>query len=486
MPESRKFVSQSGIHKQSGILAIGPPGPLRKRLNSEIIHPDQDIGGNMANRSEWEGRKVHRCTRREFVGAGAAAAVATAASACTGPRGQEAGPSAASRGAPNTTSSLEDNIYTRLLGVQPHLGAHEHITTLGGCRMPPEVMEAMLEANDYFVDMHELNAAAGRRIARIMRTEAALVTSGGFSGMLLGAAACLTGQDPERVLALPHPTWPKRKCLIQASQSFSYDHAYKAAGMDVEYVEGREDLRQRIDERTAMLATLSAVERGFPIAPPKPHERTVQPDSTVILPEELIQIGKDTGVPVLVDMASDLPPWENLTKYSAAGADLIVVSGGKGLLGPQSTGILAGRRDLIEAATRNASPNDGIGRGMKVGKEEIVALVVALERALALNQDTVMEEWNARARWIAGQLQGIRGLRAEYKVNTAGYGDVDLSWDESVIPLTEGEVKRQLKEGEPRVVYDGTSVRTRLLREGEERLVADRLRTFFEAASDRS
>jgi hypothetical protein len=97
-----------------------------------------------------------------------------------------------------------------------------------------------------------------------------------------------------------------------------------------------------------------------------------------------------------------------------------------------------------------------------------------------------MEEGNARARWIAGQLQGIRGLRAEYKVNTAGYGDVDLSWDESVIPLTEGEVKRLLKEGEPRVVYDGTSVRTRLLREGEERLVADRLRTFFEAASDRS
>jgi L-seryl-tRNA(Ser) seleniumtransferase len=391
-------------------------------------------------------------------------------------------PSGPSVEVPNTRSSLEDNIYTRLLGVRPHLGAHEHITTLGGCRIPREVMEAMLEANDYFVDMHELNAAAGKRVAELMGAEAAMVTSGGFSGMLLGAAACLTGTDPERVEALPHPTWPKRNCLLQTSQSFSYDHAYKAAGMNLQYVETREQLRDRIDERTAMLATLSAVERGFPIAPPKPFERTRPPDSSVIMPDEFISIGKEAGVPVLVDMASDLPPWENLTKYVAAGADLVVVSGGKGILGPQSTGILAGRSDLIAAATLSASPNDGVGRGMKVGKEEIVALVVALEHAVALDQDRVIEGWNSRARWLANQLQGIPGLRAEYKLNTAGYGDVDLSWDQNVIPFTESEVKRRLKEGDPSVVYDGTSLRTRLLREGEERLVAARVRTFFENA----
>ncbi len=423
-----------------------------------------------------------KCSRRAFVTAGAAGVVATASTGCAQSGGS---PSISSGGKPNTASSLEDNIYTRLLGVRPHLGAHEHITTMGGCRMPPEVIEAIAEANDYFVDIHELNAAAGKRIAELMGAEAALVTSGGFSGMLLGAAACLTGTDPERVEALPHPTWPKRQCLIQSSQSFGYDQAYSAAGMDVAYVDTREELRGRINGQTAMLATLSAVERGFPIAPPKPHDRTQAPDSSVILPEEFIQIGKDTGVPVLVDMASDLPPWENLNKYISAGADLVVVSGGKGLLGPQSTGILAGRRDLIEAATLNASPNDGVGRGMKVGKEEIVALVVALERAVALDQDAVMAEWNARAQWLAGQLQGINGLQAEYKLNTAGYGDVDLTWDESTISLTEAEVRQQLKDGSPSVVYDGTSVRTRLLRDGEERLVAARLRTFFEGASNR-
>jgi len=439
----------------------------------------------MADRSKQKGGDARGCSRREFVAASAGLIAATASSGCTSPSDSQVGPSALSGGAPNTTSSLEDNIYTRLLGVRPHLGAHEHITTLGGCRMPPEVMQAMLEANDYFVDMHELNAAAGRRVAELVGAEAALVTSGGFSGMLLGAAACLTGTDPERVEALPHPTWPRRKCLIQRSQSFSYDHAYKAAGMDIEYVETREEFRERIDEHTAMLATLSAVERGFPIAPPKPHDRTRQPDPSVVMPEELIRIGKEAGVPVLVDMASDLPPWENLTKYTSAGADLVVISGGKGLLGPQSTGILAGRRDLVEAATLNASPNDGVGRGMKVGKEEVIALVVALERAVGLDQAAVIEDWNARARWLANQLQGIDGLHAEFKLNTAGYGDVDLSWDEGVIPLSEMEVKRQLKDGEPPVVYDGTSVRTRLLRNGEERLVAARLRAFFEAASVR-
>jgi len=349
--------------------------------------------------------------------------------------------------------------------------------------MPAEVMQAMLEANEYFVDMHELNAAAGRRVAELMGAEAAIVTSGGFSAMMLGAAACLTGADPERAEALPHPTWPKRNCLLQTSQSFSYDRAYRAAGMALQYVETREQLRDRIDERTAMLATLSAVERGFPIAPPKPHDRTRPPDASVIMPEELISIGKETGVPVMVDMASDLPPWENFSKYITAGADLVVVSGGKGLLGPQSTGILAGRSDLIAAASLSAFPNDGIGRGMKVGKEEIVALIVALERAVALDQDDVMDGWNARARWLADQLQGINGLRAEYKLNTAGYGDVDLSWDESIIPLTESEVKARLKEGEPRVVYDGTSLRTRLLRDGEERLVAARVRAFFEGVA---
>ena len=192
------------------------------------------------------------------------------------------------------------------------------------------------------------------------------------------------------------------------------------------------------------------------------------------------EIGKKAGVPVLIDAASDLPPRSNLTRYLDAGADLVVFSGSKGIMGPQSTGILAGRPDLIEAARLQASPNSHIGRGMKVGKEEIIALVVALERFLAVDEQAEIAGWNARAQWLADALQGVPGLSAQYAVNTSGYADVDLSWDESQLGLSVREFKQRLHDGEPRIIYDGTTLRTRLLRDGEAQLVAERVRDVFE------
>jgi len=419
-------------------------------------------------------------TRREFLGAGAAAGLAGALTTT----GCAAAPADAAStlgygGHANTAASLEDNIYTRLLGVRPHIGAHEHITTMSGSRMPPEVLEAMVEANEYFVDMHELIEAAGARVAELMGAEAAIVTSGGFASLLLGSAACLTGTDMDRIRSLPDVTWNRRKCLIQTPHRFSYDHAYRAAGMTNVYVDGREEFRDSIDDTVAMLPALSAVERGSPIAPPRPAHRSSPTPDTVILPEEMIRIGREHGVPVMVDMASDLPPWENLKRFIALGADLVVVSGGKGIRAPQSTGILAGRRDLIEAARLQNAPNDYIGRGMKVGKEEIIALVVALERAMAMDQDADIATWNDRAQWVAAQLQDIPGVQARFEVNNGGYADVDLAWDEALIPIDTREFKRRLREGTPRVVYDGTTIRTRQLRPGEERIVVERLREVF-------
>lgn len=386
---------------------------------------------------------------------------------------------ASERSPEEAAAELEDNVYTRVLGVKPHLGAHEHISRLGGSRMPPEVVEALVEANHFFVDMHELTEAAGKRIAELLGAEAALVTAGGFSSMILGAAACLTGTDPERIDALPHPTWTKRECLIQRAHRFDYDRAYRAAGMTIVEAESRDELVSKIGPGTAMIATLAAVEEQRQFGPPLPKKRALPPEKHVLMPEALIEIGKHAGVPVLVDMASDLPPASNLTRWVKAGADLVVVSGGKGLLGPQSTGILAGRRDLIEAAAMNAAPNGNIGRGMKVGKEEIVALVVALERYRRLDHEREIETWNDRARWLANELQGIQGLRAEYAVNTKGYADVDLSWDESVFPFDQAELRRRLLSGTPRMTYDGTTVRVRQLDDAELVLVARRLRDVF-------
>jgi L-seryl-tRNA(Ser) seleniumtransferase len=243
----------------------------------------------------------------------------------------------------------------------------------------------------------------------------------------------------------------------------------------------RKELLEKISENTAMIAVLAAVEEQRQFGPPIPRKRALPPEPHVLMPEDLIAIGKKANVPVLVDMASDLPPASNLTRWIREGADLVVVSGGKGLRGPQSTGILAGRRDLVEAAALNSAPHTGIGRGMKVGKEEIVALVVALERYLKLDHDKEIAGWNEKARWLAAQLQGIRGLTAEYAVNTKGYADVDLSWDESVIPLTHDELRRRLLAGSPRITYDGTTVRVRQLDEAELTLVAGRLREVFAA-----
>jgi L-seryl-tRNA(Ser) seleniumtransferase len=411
--------------------------------------------------------------RRKFLRRSLAAPLAGAVSAAAFP--------AEERTADSVAAELENNIYTRLLGVRPHIGAHEHISRLSGSRMPEEVIDALAEANRFFVDIEELSQAAGRKVAGLLGAEAALVTAGGFSSMILAAASCLTGTDPAKIDALPHPDWPERECLIQKAHRFSYDRAYRAAGMTMVEAYDREELMGKISENTAMIPVLAAVEEQRQFGPPVPRKRALPPEPHVLMPEELIAIGKKASVPVFVDMASDLPPASNLTRWFRAGADLVAVSGGKGLRGPQSTGILAGRKDLIEAAALNAAPHTGIGRGMKVGKEEIVALVVALERYLKLDHEREIAEWGEKARFLAGQLQGIRGLTAEYAVNTKGYADVDLSWDESVIPLTHDELRRRLLAGSPRIAYDGTTVRVRQLDEAELALVARRLREVFEA-----
>ena len=347
--------------------------------------------------------------------------------------------------------------------------------------MTEETMEAMAEANRYFVDMHELNDAAGRRVAELLGAPAAMVTAGGFSAMILGAAACLTGTDAEKCDALPHPTWSKRECLMQTRHRFGYDRAYRAAGMTIVEAAREDELVAKISDNTAMIATLAAVEEQRVFGPPKPEKRALPPEVDTLMPAELIRIGKNAAVPVLVDMASDLPPAQNLTRWIRAGADLVVVSGGKGLRGPQSTGILAGRKDLIEAARLNASPNGNIGRGMKVGKEEVIALVVALKAYVEHDHERDIEIWSERARWLANELQGIPGVTAEYAVNTKGYADVDLSWDEAVIPLTHAELRERLMAGEPRMTYDGTTVRVRQLSDPELALVAKTLRELFES-----
>jgi L-seryl-tRNA(Ser) seleniumtransferase len=364
-------------------------------------------------------------------------------------------------------TTYEDNIYTRLLGVRPHVPAHDHITALGGSRMPPEVIQAMIEASEYHVDMEELIIAAGHRVAEVTKAEAGLVTSGSFSALLLGAAACLTGTDKAKMDALPHPTWERIETLVQKAHRFTYDRAYRAAGMKIVEVETREQFLNALGPRTAMLSVLARAQTSGANA------------SGIMTPEETLEIGRKAGVPVIIDAASELPPVANLTRFTSAGFDLVVISGGKGMRGPQGTGILAGRADLIEAARLQLAPFNNIGRGMKVPKEEIVGFIAALNRYEALDHAAVFESWSKKAKYIADKLQGIPGLTATYKMNDKGFADVELAWDDKVIPLTAVQAREKLKAGQPRIVYQGSVVRTRALKDGEEEMVARRLRQFF-------
>jgi uncharacterized pyridoxal phosphate-dependent enzyme len=404
-------------------------------------------------------------SRREFV---SLTAVATVASAF----GFEGVARAAAAKAAKAT--IQDNVYTRLLGVRPVVGAFETLSRYGNSRMSAEVLKAMAEAQEFFVDMDELNRAAGQRIANVMHAEAAMVTSCSYGAMMLGAAACLTGTDHEKVVALPHPTWPKRECLMQKAHRFAYDRAYRAAGMAIVEVETPEAFENAIGDRTAMIAVLGMVERD--------------PQPSVMQPQQLIDIAKKARVPVLVDAAGELPPASRLTRYTDMGADLVVISGGKGLHGPSSTGILAGGKDLIEAAILHASPNQNIGRGQKVNREEIVGLIVALAEYVKADHGAVEAEWSRKSRYIADQLRGVPGLNAEYRMNSRGYADVVLSWDSKTIPLTEPELGEKLKNGEPRIVYmtnkiiyafTNPTIVPSSLKDGEEVIVAKRLRQVF-------
>ena len=397
---------------------------------------------------EPDGSNLFGITRRGLI-----AALSGLASACG---------SAVSRLEGSEQPWGDDSVYTRWLGLRPFLSCQGHNTVIGGSRMPAEVMRAMVEANDYFIDMHALNKAAGDYVASVMGAEAALVSAGSFSAMVLGAAGCLTGTDPEKIDALPHPMWDKVECLTQTQHLFNYDRAYRAAGMKIVHADTKQGMIDKISDKTAMISVLARV-----------YRQTGNPPGT-LMPEEMIEIGKEHGVPVLVDAASELPPADIMTRYSKAGADLVVISGGKGLRGPQSSGILAGRKDLIEAATLNHSPYKAIGRGMKVGKEEIIGLVAAVRRYDALDHNAVLEGWNKKAQYVADVLNEIPSMKAECRDNTQGYNNLSFTWDKSVIPVSAGELSKQLRGGEPRILISGggdepsAGLTTQCMRDGDE------------------
>src|SRR5437667_12722546 len=287
--------------------------------------------------------------------------------------------------------------YFRELGVRPFINAAGTYTAMTASLMPPEVMEAINYASKHYVMLDELHDKVGGRIAAMLHCEAAMVTSGAASALTLGTAAVLTGTDRQKIVDLPNLAGMKSEVIIQKSHRFGYDHAVRNCGVRLVEVESAEDLERAVTDRTAMMLFYNN----------NNSEGRIQDEAFVLL-------GKKHRIPTLNDAAADVPPVENLWKYTKMGFDLVAFSGGTGLRGPQSAGMLLGRKDLLTAARLNAPPNGNtIGRGMKVNKEEMIGLLAALELYLAKDHAAEQREFDARAEVIRNGVASLPGVKAE-------------------------------------------------------------------------
>jgi L-seryl-tRNA(Ser) seleniumtransferase len=365
-------------------------------------------------------------------------------------------------------SGAEGGLYASL-GVRPVINGVGVVTYLGGSLMPPEVVRAMEQAGRSFVPLEDLQRKVGARIAELLGVPAAMVTAGCASAITVATAACVANGDPQKLSRLPDTTGMKNEIVAQKSHRSGYEQQFSLVGTKFVWVETRAELDRAINERTAMLAFLNKAD----------------PDGR-IRRAEWIAVGKQRGVPTFNDAASDAPPKDALWKCVREGFDLVAFSGGKALLGPQCSGLLLGRKDLIEAALPAISPTEGIGRGMKVGKEEMVGLLAAVERYLKVDHDREFEELDGRASEIIVALSNIPGLKVERFVPEIAnhVPHVDLTWSESGLPMTAATVAKQLLDGDPSIAVANPGqghlrVSVWMMRPGEHRIVARRLRQVF-------
>ncbi|OUC06080.1 hypothetical protein RY27_23250 [Litorilinea aerophila] len=363
------------------------------------------------------------------------------------------------------------SIYEEL-GIRPIINASATLTRLGGSLMPPEVIEAMVEASRHFVDLDELQRRVGEELARLTHNEAAYVSAGAAAGLVLATAACITGTDPAAIRQLPDLTGLKNEVIVHKSHRNGYDHAVRQVGVklvEIGYATGTApwELERAINERTAAVFWFQGAMTG----------RGDLPLETVI------EIASARGVPVVVDAAAQLPPVENLWRFTQMGAALAICSGGKDLRGPQSAGLVVGRKDLIEAIRLNGNPNHSIGRPMKVGKEEMVGLLAAVKRYLALDHEArASQDEEVVAGWCAA-LNQIPGVKAERSFpNEAGQPlpRARVTFDAAQIGLSRDEVVARLAQGTPSIAValagaDGIYLNPMTLADGEEQVVLDRL-----------
>ena len=376
-------------------------------------------------------------------------------------------------GSSNATTS---EIY-EALGITPIINAAGTITTLGGSLMPTEVTAAWLAASQSFVPLLELQDRVGKRIAELLHVEAALVTTGAAGAIQLGPAAALTVHHPQRVAQLPNPPGGPYEIIRPTSHRECYDHQVTACGAKIVEVDSLATLEAAINERTVMMLAYNVHEPDGPIQ----HA-------------QWLATARKHGIATLLDAAADVPPMDRLWKYNHMGYDMVAFSGGKALRGPQDTGLLLGRPELINAAKRNTSPYcNNIGRGLKVSKEDMVALYAAVHRFVNLDHGAELQEWQRRIQVISETLASIPTVKTRTVTppiaNHVPHLIVD--WDRGKVRISPDEVKRALASGQPPILTarvhgtgsDGFLISVFMLQPGEDAIVGSRLAEVLRSAT---
>jgi uncharacterized pyridoxal phosphate-dependent enzyme len=370
------------------------------------------------------------------------------------------------------------NVYEEL-GVTTVINGQGTMTILGGSLMRPEVEAAMALASHHFCSIPELEVAAGRRIAEMLKLPAdytGLVTSGAAAAMQSGLAGILTGDNEQFIRQLPDLTGMKSEVIIQKSHRNGFDHQLRSTGVKLIEIETRDDLRKAVNPKTAMM-----------------HFSNFLNAAGRIKVDEWVKLGKEYKIPCFNDAAADTPPVSHLWDYAHMGYDLIAFSGGKAIRGPQCAGLLIGRKDLVAYALLNNSPHeDTLGRSQKVGKEEIIGMIKALESYLKEDHDALTKEWWRRLDSISAEITKVPGVSTSFTVpDIANHvSHLEIHWDPRHISLTPVDAVKQLRSGKPSIVVASTEtgliMNSFMLQPGEEKIMGDSLGKFFRGKSDKA
>src|SRR5256712_370393 len=366
------------------------------------------------------------------------------------------------------------NVYEEL-GVTTVINGQGTMTALGGSLVRPEVEAVMALASQHFVSIAELEVAAGKRISQLLTLPegySAIVTSGAAAAMQSGLAGILTGDNPKFIEQLPDLTGMKSEVIIQKSHRNPFDHQLRESGVKLVVVKTRDDLKKAVSPQTAMM-----------------HFTNFANAAGEIKVEEWVKLAHEYKIPAFIDAAADIPPVSHLWDYANMGYDLIAFSGGKAIRGPQCAGILLGRKDLVANALLNNSPHeDTLGRSQKVGKEEIVGMVKALESYLNEDHSALSKEWQRRLDAVSAEIIRVPGVRTSFFTpDVANHvPHMKISWNQKVA-LTVQDAHNALRNGKPAIVLDSSesalSMNSFMLQPGEEKIIAAQLVQLFKAHS---